>query len=305
MCNIIQMINSKLSKILLVLCLCSFSVQGFSAPSESDLVEQLYAQYAALLEQLRADYAALLEARIDFEQAESGPGSSTPEQADYADWIQQLSEQFAANCRELASHSPDLIPADIPCSEFDQAYTSPAEIDTESENSDGELIATAVGKFEQSMGDFDEKLLREQDRVKARRPQAPAEDSGGGGASGSGSEAGSEGSESDSGDTGGEQSGGQSDGQSDDQSGEQSSEQSDGQGGEQSNEQGSGASPEGEQSDSGSRGDSSSSSAPPDTPDGSDDDVIARQLREAAEKETDPELKRKLWEEYKRYKEGL
>lgn len=37
---------------------------------------------------------------------------------------------------------------------------------------------------------------------------------------------------------------------------------------------------------------------------GSDDDVVARQLREAAEKETDPVLKEKLWDEYRKYKEG-
>jgi hypothetical protein len=36
-----------------------------------------------------------------------------------------------------------------------------------------------------------------------------------------------------------------------------------------------------------------------------DDDVVARQLREAAENETDPELKKKLWEEYRKYKEGV
>lgn len=35
---------------------------------------------------------------------------------------------------------------------------------------------------------------------------------------------------------------------------------------------------------------------------GSDDDIVARQLREAAEKETDPVLKEKLWEEYRKYK---
>ena len=34
------------------------------------------------------------------------------------------------------------------------------------------------------------------------------------------------------------------------------------------------------------------------------DDVVARQIREAAEKETDPELKEKLWAEYKKYKAG-
>ena len=43
---------------------------------------------------------------------------------------------------------------------------------------------------------------------------------------------------------------------------------------------------------------------PADIPDGSDDDLVARQMREAAEKETDPELKKKLWEEYRKYKQG-
>lgn len=42
----------------------------------------------------------------------------------------------------------------------------------------------------------------------------------------------------------------------------------------------------------------------PDIPDGRDDDVVARQLREAAMREQDPELRRRLWEEYKRYKQG-
>ena len=51
-------------------------------------------------------------------------------------------------------------------------------------------------------------------------------------------------------------------------------------------------------------GETPPSSAPEGTPDGSDDDIVARQLREAAEKETDPELKKKLWEEYRRYKAG-
>lgn len=43
--------------------------------------------------------------------------------------------------------------------------------------------------------------------------------------------------------------------------------------------------------------------APPaDIPDGSNDDVVARQLREAAVRETDPELRDKLWDEYRKYK---
>jgi len=43
---------------------------------------------------------------------------------------------------------------------------------------------------------------------------------------------------------------------------------------------------------------------PPDVGDGGDDDVVARQIRKAAESETDPELQKKLWEEYRKYKQG-
>jgi hypothetical protein len=43
---------------------------------------------------------------------------------------------------------------------------------------------------------------------------------------------------------------------------------------------------------------------PADVGDGKDDDVVARQLREAAEKEKDPAIREKLWEEYREYKKG-
>lgn len=47
-----------------------------------------------------------------------------------------------------------------------------------------------------------------------------------------------------------------------------------------------------------------SGAVPGDIPDARDDDIIARQLREAAMQEVDPELKEKLWEEYRRYKKS-
>jgi hypothetical protein len=40
---------------------------------------------------------------------------------------------------------------------------------------------------------------------------------------------------------------------------------------------------------------------PEDIPSGRDDDVVARQLREAAMSEPDPELREALWEEYRIY----
>ena len=46
------------------------------------------------------------------------------------------------------------------------------------------------------------------------------------------------------------------------------------------------------------------SQVPSDIPNGSDDDIVARQIREAAIKEQDPVLREKLWEEYRKYKQG-
>lgn len=40
---------------------------------------------------------------------------------------------------------------------------------------------------------------------------------------------------------------------------------------------------------------------PEDIPSGRDDDIVARQLREAAMHEPDPELREKLWDEYRKY----
>lgn len=42
---------------------------------------------------------------------------------------------------------------------------------------------------------------------------------------------------------------------------------------------------------------------PDDIPDGRDDDIVARQIREAAIAEKDPKLREKLWEEYRKYKQ--
>ena len=50
---------------------------------------------------------------------------------------------------------------------------------------------------------------------------------------------------------------------------------------------------------------SPNSNIPPDISDGSDDDIVARQLREAAIAEQDPVLREKLWDEYRKYKEGV
>jgi hypothetical protein len=51
-------------------------------------------------------------------------------------------------------------------------------------------------------------------------------------------------------------------------------------------------------------GGSGPATVPGDISDGSDDDIVARQLREAAMKEKDAVLREKLWQEYRDYKKG-
>jgi hypothetical protein len=46
------------------------------------------------------------------------------------------------------------------------------------------------------------------------------------------------------------------------------------------------------------------SRVPADVGDGRNDDVVARQIREAATAEEDPKIRERLWEEYRRYKRG-
>jgi hypothetical protein len=69
--------------------------------------------------------------------------------------------------------------------------------------------------------------------------------------------------------------------------------------GERSGEQGGGGGVGG-----GAAGGSGPNTVPEDIPDGRNDDIVARQLREAAMKETDPELRERLWEEYRQYKQS-
>jgi hypothetical protein len=52
-------------------------------------------------------------------------------------------------------------------------------------------------------------------------------------------------------------------------------------------------------------GQAGTSEVPSDVGDGRDDDIVARQLREAAMNEKDPVLREKLWEEYRTYKTGV
>jgi hypothetical protein len=236
------------------------------------------------LEQLKLNYAAFQVAVKDFRKQRELNGLDGTGAEDYAAYIAGLQRRVFEDCQAvILSGSP--FPEDLPCPVIVPPVTQSADIATQSEQTPEEMIAALDASLKQGMGEYDEKLLREQERIKAATPN---DNSASGGGIGGGSGEGGSGAEGNSGDSG--DSGGMNDGS---------------EGGNQGVE-GDGGRPAGGPADSsiGSGEAGNDSDQPEDIPDGSDDDVVARQLREAAEKENDPELKAKLWEEYRRYKLG-
>ncbi len=220
----------------------------------------------SLLQRLHSDYVAMKSAEQDYHQRRDQGTLSGIEATDYAAYVASLHRRVAEDCVALSEQAIP-VPADLTCPDKAVATVAPAAIDQSNEQTGAEATAALEAELFSGLGEFDEMLLREQQRIRAATPRT---DSGSDGSGGMGSaSAASSGAEGEDGST------------------SDSSEYA-------AVGAGSGAPlPPGE------------SSAPPGTPDGSDDDVVARQLREAAEKEADTELKKKLWEEYRKYKQGI
>ncbi len=147
--------------------------------------------------------------------------------------------------------------------------------------------------MDDSLGTFDEQIRKERERLARERDAHASGDSGAAGEGGdesAGAESGEAGSESGDLEQGGSGSNEGNEAQGDSQGDVKSEGNRDGRGG-------------GGAGGAGSKG-QGPSTAPKNIPDGRDDDVIARQIREAAEKETDPELREKLWKEYIEYKKN-
>lgn len=128
-------------------------------------------------------------------------------------------------------------------------------------------------RLDDSLGEFDKTLGEEQARTARERDARGATVAAGGGAAQSGDEGAGTGGE------GGSREGGLSSARS------------------------AGASASASGGERGDRGAAAGSGAPDrGVPSGDDDDIVARRLRRAAEQETDPELREKLWREYTEYK---
>jgi hypothetical protein len=147
-------------------------------------------------------------------------------------------------------------------------------------------------KLDASLEEFDGTIQREQEILDERRQaSAPA---------GAGSAEGGEGS----GETGAPGSAEAGEGGDPSEAGQENGEAAEGTGDSPDQPAGEPVSTDVGSPEGGSTGAGSDRRVPRDVGDGSDDDVVARQIREAAMNEKDPELREKLWDEYRAYKSG-
>jgi hypothetical protein len=255
-----------------------------------------------LITSLRSSVFALNSARETAVQELANPSLSTREVSDYRDFVVYLNTRIINYCRELVGQGGTAALEGLPCPADAMTSGTGAAPTLATENifytpgpgtetlTQAEKTAELDGEFLATLGEFDEMLLREEDKVATRVPSQrestssnPSGSSGSNGGTGGAGKA-SSGEASENGkkaeDAEGDSSANGQDGQSGDATGAQ-------------NRAGAGNSDVGHST----YGTPGGKLPPP-----KDDDIVARQLREAAEKEPDPELKKKLWEEYWKYK---
>lgn len=218
------------------------------------------------------------------------------EAADYEDFIAYLNSRIITYCEELKQKAGSASLTDLPClgGVLPQSHYPATEIDTiPSGSTSAECTDVLEDSFMDALGAFDEMLLQEDEKMSSRIPskrEAGGGESNGFGKSGIGGtgalQPGTSANRGIPGSPGTDQTAGR-DGKIGEKAGSTTGEETGIRGG---------VGVEGG-AHSGSAGILSGKRPPL-----KDDDIVARQLWEAAERETDPKLKKKLWEEYWKYK---
>ena len=211
---------------------------------------------------------------IEYQQASVAGELSDTEAKEFRTFLNYLSRRIHLYCTELREVAPAAEMKDLPCypmlaeqlKEPQQMPPPPTQTSTSAED-----INELDGSLHASLGDFDEMLLTEQDKISSEKSARMSATQGSAG--------GNQGS----------LKGGMSSGKAAKQGQATSSEVSSAGAGRTNQKK------------------TTSGKTPPYAQKRmvDDDDIVARQLREAAEKEKDPEIKEKLWEEYRKYKEGV
>ena len=247
-----------------ILCFAAGAVSLYRIP----LVEDLLLMVAAR-DRLQQDFN-----RLDLQ------GKMSPDEfADFQAYLGTLGLRIARQCQEVVQRYPEIEVQELPCPTGGQKG-SPA-IDLGAEKTPEEQIAAMDATLASGLSEFDEMLLKEQQSIDAKARRSGTAGQGG-------SEGGAGDDRRDKGQSGDYDSRAAADAaevewDKVEDAGEYGGREPPGAAAGGAREQGPGT-------------------PRSDIPDGRDDDVVARQLREAAEKEKDPRLKEKLWDEYRRYK---
>jgi len=261
-------------KIIGVSCLLLSALFISAGSATASLSPQDLSQTILLLDRARTNGI------IEFQASLSEKNLTEVEEKEYRTFLNYLTRRIHHYCSEIEKTVTTAAFAELPCSYMETdtlpEYTSlpppPQENTTVSEQ-----VNSLEGSLEQSLGHFDEMLLRENEQIAVQKStqnqrisssaatdgsSAGTSDSGTGGKSGKGTSGTKSSRPETQGDTAPKGTGTGNEVTKDKKSNKQSGMHK-------------------------------------------DDDIVARQLREAAEKETDPEIKEKLWEEYRKYKEGV
>jgi hypothetical protein len=265
------------------------------------------------MERTRVSIEALGSARTTAVTEMQDLALSAREVADYQDFLAYLNTRIFVYCQELSRAGGKEAVAGLPCpagtgvgnaasgasDRQDQSLAAPfaagtIQLPQETAATRTEKTGKLHDEFLESLGTFDQMLLDEEEKMASRVPsQRETAGTGGGHAGGNAGIAAGDGEAG---------------------SGERSSAAGAAAAAEdESTARAAGEGPSGRGEagvagvDDGAAGGADTGQAQDGVPAGSrpppqDDDIVARQLREAAEKETDPELKKRLWEEYWRYK---
>jgi len=248
-----------------------------ATPAQADLRSELaQARHdLAISEQVLARVSGRAEA------ARSDPATSPEERRRLDQYLARVRDLVELNREHVRSleQAMEARPAGLPA-------VGMAGVGAPAAATQAEEVAALDTRLSGSLAEFDQLLLEEARKARARAPTRAS--AGGYGAGANGETAG----------TGAHKSGGKEGKESSATGARKSSEDARRSGG-----KGPG-SPGGriDGTDPGAAG--PTAAVPPDVGDGSDDDIVARQIRRAAETETDPELRKKLWDEYRKYKEG-
>jgi hypothetical protein len=246
---------------------------------------------------LSAAHDALAAASAELEALIIAGALTQTDVADYREYIGRLKRSVVANCRVILALKRQMgEPGAEPGCDADGLRPA-GPVAFPDEQTEGERIARLDSALGASLSEFDELLLREMDELARRRSGSP--DKPGGSGVGTGEEGQGEGTQASQGGAEGGVSGagsaeGGAQGGAAQQQGAEEVASQPRQGDRQSGVPGEGRPGGRDASQTASR------DAPPAE---GDDDIVAMQLREAAENEADPELREKLWEEYRRYKQ--